>query len=235
MYNEDQLKSIILANYPNESCGLILDDWSIIECNNVSETPEKHFKIATEEFIPYIGKIKYIFHSHCIDPRKGSFLDPRTPSLTDMEMQKKTGVPWLIFATEGWTVTESIQIPRVPNNNYIERPFIWFINDCYTLVQDYYKFELGIELKEYILHDYRDVRKTDRVFDEYIVSYGFEEVYNLNNLTNGDLFIIDNSGFTENHLAVYNKGYLLHQGLLSCQEPMENYMTRIKKRLRYVG
>lgn len=235
MYDIDELQRGIINNYPNESCGFILQDNSIVFCFNIAEDPEKAFKINPADYIKHIGKIKYLFHSHCVDTNRANPLDPRTPSVKDMEGQKLTGVPWLIFATEGWTVSDPITLPRTPNTNYLDRPFIWFINDCYTLVQDYYKFELAIELKPYILHDYTKVRKSDKVFDEFIEDYGFTELLTLDDLQNGDLFIIDNSGFTENHLAIYHEGCLLHQGLLSCKEPMENFMTQIKKRLRYVG
>lgn len=235
MYDIDKLTRGILDNYPNEACGFILEDDELIFCMNEAAAPEKAFKINPADYVSYAGKIKYVFHSHCVDPRKGKNLDPRTPSIADMEGQKLTGIPWLIFATEGWVVSDPLELPRVANASYLERPFIWFINDCYTLVQDYYKFELGIELKPYILHDYTEIRKTDKIFDEFIEEFGFEEIKNLDNLQNGDLFIIDNSGFTENHLAVYHDGYLLHQGLLSCKEPIESYMGQIKKRLKYVS
>lgn len=235
MYDIDAINRGIIANYPQESCGFILENDEVIFCQNVSETPEKAFTINPEEFVKYLGKIKYIFHSHCVDIKKGKFLDPRTPSVTDIEYQKASGVPWLIFATEGWNVSDPIEVPRTPNTNYTGRPFIWFINDCYTLVQDYYKFEFGIELKEYILHDYTAARKTDKIFEEFITDYGFEEVEGLDNLQNGDLFIIDNSGFAENHLGIYHNGKLLHQNLISCEEPIENYLGKYRKRLKYVG
>lgn len=235
MYDIAALKDHIIGNYPNESCGFILEDDSLVFCNNISETPEKHFKIAPKEFVGYAGKIKYIFHSHCVDSRRASIFDARTPSLKDMEGQIASGVSWLIFATEGWVLTEPVEIPRIPSQNYIDRPFIWFVNDCYTLVQDYYKFELGIELKDYVLHDYTQVRKTDNIFDEFITEYGFTDVKDLNDLQNGDLFIVDNSGFRDNHLGIYHNGKMLHQGLLSCEEPFEKYLGGIKRRLKYVG
>lgn len=235
MYDIDELNRGILNNYPNESCGFILQDNTIIFCMNISETPEKSFKINPIDYVKFSGQLKYIFHSHCINPRTSRNLDPRTPSVADMKGQEVSGIPWLVFATEGWVVSEPITLPRTPSSDYLERPFIWFINDCYTLVQDYYKFELGIELKPYILHDYTAVRKSDKVFDEFIEDYGFIELQNLDDLKNGDLFILDNSGFRENHLGIYHEGCLIHQGLLSCKEPLENYMSQIKKRLKYVG
>lgn len=231
----DILYRYILSNYPEESCGFILKDERIVFCKNISENPTVNFKIDPLNYLEYAGKIQFIFHSHCIDPKKPKFLDARTPSVKDMEGQKLTDIPWLIYATEGWTVTDPVEIPRKPNSEYLDRPFIWFINDCYTLVQDYYKFELGIDLKEYILHDYTQVRKSDKVFDEFIEDYGFYQLYNLDDLRNGDLFILDNSGYTENHLGIYHNGMILHQGLLSCMEPVENYIGRIKKRLRYAN
>ena len=235
MYDFQVIKQGVLARYPEESCGVILTSGEVRFCENTAVDKLKSFKINPSELVGYLGQIAYIFHSHCIDRRLGSILDPRTTSVKDMEGQRFTGIPWLIFATEGWEVTEPIELPRVASSNYLDRPFIWFINDCYTLVQDYYKFELGIELKPYISHDYTQVRRADKVFDEFITDYGFQEVKGLKGLKDGELFIIDNSGFSENHLAIYDKGELLHQGLVSCREPIENYMGLLRKRLRYVG
>jgi len=229
------IDKIIRDNYPNESVGLILQNGDIVPLANISETPEKSFKIDSLELAPHLGNIGFIWHSHCVDPKKPSIYDARTPSLKDMEQQALSGVPWLIFASDGYDVTDPVQIPRVPSNEYLDREFIWFINDCYTLMQDYYHFELGIDLKQYVLHDYRNVRKSHSVFNDYINEYGFIELYDLNDLQNGDLFIVDNSGFTENHLVIYHDGKLLHQGLLSCVEPFEAYAGKFKKRLRYAG
>ena len=226
----------IKKNYPNESCGLILkDDDMVIFLENISDNPAKSFKINPSELFPYLGQIKFIWHSHCVDSRRPTIYDARTPSLMDMEQQKLSGVPWLIYACDGSVVTDAIQIPRTPNNDYLNREFVWFVNDCYTLVQDYYHYELGIDLKEYVLHDYRDVRKSHAVFNDYINDYGFVELKNLDDLQNGDLFIVDNSGFTENHLVIYHDGKLLHQGMISCVEPFETYAGKFKKRLRYAG
>ena len=229
------IQEFIIENYPNESVGLILKDDTIVYLTNISETPEKSFKIDGQEIAEHLDNIKSIWHSHCVNPSRPSLYDARTPSLKDMESQKQSNVEWLIYACDGYNVTEPVSLPRKSNNNYLDREFIWFINDCYTLVQDYYKHELNIELKDYILHDYKNVRKSHSVFDEHITEFGFIELYDLNDLRNGDLFIVDNSGFEANHLVIYHDGKLLHQGLLSCIEPFETYSGKFKKRLRYAG
>lgn len=234
-YDFDSIKKHILREYPKEACGFILEDDSVISLENIAEEPTKSFKIGAENFAKYAGRIAYIYHSHCRDRRRPSPLDLRTPSKEDLEGQISTDVKWLIFASDGTFVGTPLELPRTPSDRYIDRPFIWYVNDCYTMVQDYYKFELGIDLAPGKLFHVHEVRKQPAVFSQFIEEYGFTEIHPATELQNGDLFIIDNSGYSENHLMIYHNGKLLHQDLLSREEPYENYVDRFRKRLRYVG
>jgi proteasome lid subunit RPN8/RPN11 len=234
-YDFDIIKAYILEAYPNEACGFILEDDSIIPLENIAEDRRKGFKIAAKDFAIYAGQIQYIYHSHCRDRRKPSALDIRTPSKEDLEGQIATDVKWLIFSCDGIYVGTPLELPRTPSDNYLERPFIWYVNDCYTLVQDYYQYEMGITLAPGKIFQINEVRKQTAVFTQFIEEYGFSEIHPSEELQNGDLFIIDNSGYSENHLLIYHNGKLLHQDLLSREEPYENYTDRFRKRLRYVG
>jgi proteasome lid subunit RPN8/RPN11 len=224
----------IMQEYPKEACGL-LTEHDYIPCRNLHETPEKAFRFDRLEFAINYKSATALIHSHCRDPRKPVVFDPKTPSYADMLGQRRTKLPWLIFECEGVGVYEPLQFPRIPNTNYIGRPFIWFINDCYTLVQDWYRFELGIELQDYKLDkDYEDIRNLDGIFAEHIESYGFQEVP-LEFIQVGDLLLVDNAGFKENHLAIYTDSGVLHQDMLSVTVPFQHFLGRINKVLRYVN
>ena len=219
--------------YPNEMCGFLTAE-DFIPVTNISDHPEDSFKIDAADYIKLYKDAIAIVHSHTRERTKTELFDLRTPSYADYLSQKKTGKPWLIVGCEGMSVSSPVQFPRVRSNEYIGRRFQWFLNDCYNLVQDFYWFELGIDLPEAkITPDYYKMRVFDGIFDVYIEEYGFKEVP-YETLQENDLVLLDNGGFESNHLGIYTKGQILHQGLLSVSVPFETFIGRIKKVLRYV-
>jgi|694.fasta_scaffold12495_7 proteasome lid subunit RPN8/RPN11 len=230
----EDIKEYILSKYPEEACGIIVEG-VFIPLENVHEEPEKHFTIKAEDLIPYAGKISYIIHSHCRNPKKPEVIDLRTPSFSDISGQKDSGVPWLIFGTEGYTVKEPLELPRVHNNDYIFRPFIWYINDCYSLVQDYYEFEFGIILPDHKADkDFADIRRINNIFGPFISEYGFIEFSPINHeFQKGDLVLLDQHGYEQNHLGIFEDGFILHQDMMSKKERIEHFIGRIHKVLRH--
>lgn len=231
----DKIREYTLFCYPREMCGILTEE-DFHPLTNIAENPETSFSIDPKNLIPFLGKIKAVVHSHTKDPRKVSLFDLRTPSIEDINAQKLANVPFLIVGTEGQNVLPALEIPREKTNNYIGRPFIWFIYDCYTLVQDYYLFDLGISLPDHKADkDYKELKDFDNVFAPYISEYGFIEKNDLEGLKNGDLFLLDNAGVQKNHLGIYHNGKVLHQDMISCEVPFEYFLGRIQKRLVYVG
>ncbi len=229
----NEVSTYTLNCYPNEMCGILVED-TFIPIPNIHEKPENNFTLCPITLVQYLGKIQAIIHSHCRELKSIELLDLRTPSYNDLIGQKKSKVPWLIVSCEGINVTYPLEIPRIKNNNYLQRPFIWFINDCYSLVQDYYLFELGIDLPDHKAdEDFCNMRKLDDLFEDYIKEYGFIELPATVQLQKGDLILLDNAGRTKNHLGIYEDGYILHQGMLSIKERIEHFIGRIHKVLRY--
>jgi proteasome lid subunit RPN8/RPN11 len=228
-----QIEDATLQAYPNEMCGFLTAE-DFIPVTNISDRPQESFKIDSVDYIKWYKQTIAIVHSHTRETRKAELFDLRTPSYADYVGQKKTAKPWLIVGCEGMSVSDPIQFPRVRSNVYIGRRFQWFLNDCYNLVQDFYWFELGIDLPEAkITPDYDKLRVFDGIFDIYLEEYGFAEVP-YEELKENDLVLLDNGGFQSNHLGIYTKGQILHQGLVSVSVPFETYIGRIKKVLRYV-
>ena len=228
-----KIKTHTLACYPEEACGIITGN-DFIPLKNNSATPTESFKIVSEDIVKYIGTIKAIVHSHCYTKDRPSIFDIRTPSLRDMEEQKISDIPWLIVGTEGINVLDPLEIPRIPSKNLLGRPFIWFINDCYTLVQDYYKYYLNIELPPAkITSDYRDLRHYNKTFEPYIAEYGFSEIKGIDDMRNGDIILLDNGIASQNHLGVYHEGNIFSQEAVSQSNPFYKYIGRVQKRLRY--
>ena len=102
------IKEEVLRCYPAEMCGLLVNG-SFIACNNTHEDDLYNFRIDTEEFAPYVGKIEAIVHSHTAKQGLIYNYDIRTPSMNDVAMQKQVGVPFLIFGTDGSYVMEHVE------------------------------------------------------------------------------------------------------------------------------
>lgn len=229
-----EIEEYILSQYPKEACGLLTKE-EFIPMENVSTFPEKSFKMLPEKYAHLLKDTIAIIHSHCKNPREQEFWDIRTPSCEDIEGQKLSAIPWLIFGTEGFTVTDPIQLPRIKTKEYLRRPFIWFIYDCYTLVQDFYKFNLEISLPDHKAKEgYERVRKGDNLFDDFIQEYGFKSIP-LEEIKEGDLILLDNKGQKRNHLGIYTSGQVLHQDTLSTIVPFETFLGRINEVLHYEG
>lgn len=231
---QQKIKEAALACHPFEMCGVCTVD-DFIPLDNVSDNPEQSFKFAPLQYGRLIDQVVCIVHSHTKDIKDAEVYDLRTPSHKDMLNQKRSGKPWLIVGCEGHEVSEPVQIPREPSPDLLGRPFMWYINDCYTLAVDYYKFVLGIDIK---LHDdafnWADIENLNGVFDQYVEAYGFKQVSH-ENPQNGDLFVLSVRGMNANHLGIYHEGNLIHQDGISVELPLSVFQTRIARVLRYVG
>ncbi len=127
------LKAHAIAEFPKESCGLIVAG-AYVPCFNYAADPENDFKIAGEDFIGHAPNVQAVVHSH----PNGPFY----PSNRDMQGQLQTALPWFITATDGERASDPVQwgdrsdIPAL-----VGRDFMHGITDCYSLVRDV--FALG--------------------------------------------------------------------------------------------
>jgi proteasome lid subunit RPN8/RPN11 len=231
---KEKIEEYTFSCYPEEMCGFLTKD-DFVPVQNCAEDKLNSFKISDVDTAKWFSKAIAIVHSHTRELKKQEVLDLRTPSYADFENQKRTGKPWLIVGCESLTVTESLQFPRTQNCKYEGRRFQWFINDCYNLVEDFYLFELGITLKERVVtEDYTQLRSMNNIFEQFISDYGFKEIP-FEQLQENDLVLLDSGGFVSNHLGIFTKGQILHQGMVSAYVPFETFLGRINKVLRYVG
>jgi len=141
------------ACYPEESCGIIIDD-KYVPFKNKAAPVEQHkaddpncscklcsFKLDNKQYAKYLtkGDIQFIVHSH---PDAHA-----APSKADMKGQVQTDVPWVIIPLDKETTLEPI---RWGEKDYIApligRSFIHGVTDCYSLLRDC--FRLGKEKLE---------------------------------------------------------------------------------------
>lgn len=230
-----EIKTHTLKEYPNEMCGIILKDESFIPLQNVSKTPEVSFKFYVLEYVKYHENIKVLIHSHI--SREKTLWDIRTPSFSDLNNQIKTNLPWGIVGTDGENVLRPIFFPRTPNNKYLGRKFFWYINDCRTIIQDYYWYEFGIELgKNYNMIDLGKVKENPLILKDHFLlglqEEDFTEVDDVRGLKKGDVLVMDALPPFGNgtHVGVWTGEKVLHQELIS----KENDFIDIANRLRQV-
>lgn len=228
------ISKYILSKYPNEACGIIVDN-TFIPITNTSVTPTKQFILSATELLPYLGKIEAIIHSHTKQSDTDEIFDLRTPSYSDIINQRKSKVPWYIYGTDGEVVSEPIRYPAIKSNIYTGRKFIWFVSDCYSLVQDYYLYELGINLPDHKAEDdFKNIRKMKDIFLPYLTEYGFRPTGKDYPEQIGDVIILNQHGYIGNHLAVYiGNNQLIHQDVISKQENIHEVLSNINMVVRY--
>lgn len=234
--NSTQKQKIIdytLEAYPNEMCGVCTQD-DFIQLKNASENPLTSFSFDPVEYAAVVSQVTAIVHSHTKDIYKLDIFDLRTPSPKDWHSQRTSGKPWLIVGTEGQNVSEPIQLPRTPSAEYLGRPFIWYVNDCYTLVQDYYRFEFGIILPPHPhKFDWTAGGLFEDMVDDYVAEIGLERVPVDRERVNGDIVVLSRMGMSNNHLGIFHDGKILHQDEVSVEVPAYAFANRISQVLRY--
>lgn len=152
-----------LREYPKESCGLVIAKGRkevYVPCRNISNTPTEHFRIHPDDMMAAEdeGKITHVVHSHPDGPAE--------LSEGDRLQMEESKVKWCIIAVHKDPATPDA--PARVVGNRIEKPsgykaplvgreFIFGVQDCYTLVRDFYEREMGVVIP--------DFERTDRFWE----------------------------------------------------------------------
>tara|TARA_R100000781_G_scaffold49607_1_gene32916 strand:+ start:6270 stop:6983 length:714 start_codon:yes stop_codon:yes gene_type:complete len=222
----DELKKEILLHakdeLPNESCGLIIvrkGRKKYRRCKNVSEVPKQTFVLAINDYVKAEeeGEIIAVVHSH-------PFEQPE-PSIADKVACEKSNLPWFIVnpTIEKWGYCEpcGFKLPLVG------REFNFGIVDCYSLVRDYFKQELNIEIRDYFRED-KFWEKGNSLYEDNYDKEGFRKV-SLNEIQKHDVLLIHLEANLPNHAAVYlGDQQILHhvQGRLSSRDILGEYYIK---------
>ncbi|UNU74100.1 C40 family peptidase [Moraxella nasovis] len=131
------------AEYPKECCGLVING-EYYPCDNVADNPNDTFIISPKDFIKYssLGEIQAIVHSH----PDGDVL----PSELDRVQMAVHDTDWLICAisSDNQFYIKSHK-PKAYTAPLLGREYHHGVQDCYSLVRDYYERELGITLPDF--------------------------------------------------------------------------------------
>ena len=218
---------------PKESCGLLLNikgKERYFPCRNLSMTAFQCFIIDPEDYIKAdnTGDIIAVVHSHPVTPP--------VASQSDKVACEQSGLAWHIVnpKTESWGYLE----PTGYKAPILGRQWAWGVTDCYTLVRDWYKEKLDIDLIDWQRPTTLEDFNKDPMFEKCAEQTGFRELRPDEKLINGDLLFMSILSNNLNHVAIFIDGDVLHHltDRLSCIEPYSEWLLKCTgKRLRYVA
>lgn len=223
--NEQTKKDAVahaISVYPEESCGLV----AVIKgkevyrpCINRAVSRSEHFVIAGEDWaaIEDEGEITAVVHSH---PDA-----PSNPSQADKVQCENTELPWYIISI-GRQPGEELKLhdmacvtPSGYEAPLVGRQFVHGVLDCYGLIRDWYKRNLGIELTNY--------QRTDGWWERgenlYMKNFEAEGFYPVpeSEMRRGDMIVMQVMAKEPNHAGVYlGDGLFMHHvyGRLSSRD-----------------
>lgn len=194
-------------DYPREACGLILCGGQYFPCRNAASTPSEHFVISPADYRAAlaIAEPAAVFHSHP-DYKPA-------PSEADLSGCEESGIPWLILEVRdgkagGWTRTE----PSGWQAPLIGRQFTHGVHDCLTIILDFYKREMGIDLGHYERRDNWWNEGGD-LYREHLPAAGFRLMPAGTELEHGDVVLMQIRSPVPNHAGVF-----LADGLLKSEQ-----------------
>jgi proteasome lid subunit RPN8/RPN11 len=183
------------AEFPRECCGVVIvvnGKRRYVPCKNIAED-DNNFHISPGDWADAEdkGEIAYVVHSHV----NASPL----PSEADKVSCEASGLPWVIVNCPGDTVCEFV--PTGFKQPLIGREFCHAVSDCYSLVRDYYKQALNIDLPDFERRvEWWD--KGDNLYLDNFKKAGFVEI-DADDVQKNDIFLMQLMSPVPNHAAIY--------------------------------
>ena len=136
-----ELKEHILACYPMEACGVVIQN-KFIPVENVHIDPINNFSFSQKDCLKF-SDVDAIIHSHTMEIFQE---DPRTPSYSDMISMRNTDTVWGILHCDGENVTDILWANPIEVPELLGRDYISNVLDCFTLARDYYRKNYNVDL-----------------------------------------------------------------------------------------
>ena len=183
------------SEYPKEACGLLVDGVYVPMINR-AEDPLKNFAISAEDFADAedSGQVQMVIHSH---PDQNC-----RASENDLRSCEASGLPWMIISVVEGEYADHCEIaPCGYSAPLVGRVFEHGVNDCLTIVLDFYKREYGIDLGQYEREDLWWENPEKDYYRELLPKAGFVRVYGQPN--KGDVVLMQVRARVPNHAGVY--------------------------------
>lgn len=210
---------------PAEACGLLVARSRGVEylpCQNLAASPCEQFLIDPWALVDAESggaEVVGVVHSH---PGASS-----EPSELDLEAHAASGLQWWILGVDGWR-----GIPPAGAQPYEGRSFTHGVNDCYTIVRDWYWREAGIWLPDYARGDDWWERGED-LYRQNFRSVGFVEVPPAD-LRPGDSVLMRIGSPVPNHAAIVLPGARILHHLAGRLSAVETYGRLYRERTTHV-
>lgn len=226
-----------VKQFPREACGFIIDD-EFVPVPNSAEEPTQTFRIDPVHQVKAsaMGAIQAVLHSHPYNKFNMPKWPVEWPTTPDMASWMKGNIPWGISATCG----EGISQPVWLDESYIAplegREFIHGINDCYSLIRDWYRINKQVVLPNF-------ARGTEwwyagkNLYDDHFEEAGFYTIP-LEQAEIGDVILMQAASPVTNHGAiVVGPNQILHHlfNRLSGVDSLKKWDRCIVRAIRYKG
>lgn len=140
----------VLARFPQEACGLVVDG-NYIPVPNSSPEPTSTFRIDPLHLVKAsaMGEVQAVLHSHPYDKAKRQKYPPEWASQEDMVHWLANPIPWGIVATDGEGISPFYWLEDDRAKPLVGREWVHATADCYALVRDWFWQERGVDLPNY--------------------------------------------------------------------------------------
>lgn len=192
----DAIRADAARAYPRECCGVVIvvrGRQRYVACVNIA-SGNSHFAIRPEDYAAAeeVGEITHIVHSH-----PGM---PPLPSEADLVGCERSGLPWIIV---NWpTGALHAFAPTGYQAPLVGRLFSHGILDCYSLVRDYYRCELSLDLPDFE-RDEEWWLKGGNLYLDNFQKAGFRAVEDGKVMQKHDVLLMQIASDVPNHAAVY--------------------------------
>jgi len=186
-----QIRQHAETAHPREACGFILNDGSIVPCENQASENDQ-FKIGVNDSAQYLESAFACWHTHA---------NLMEFSECDVKACKALNLPYA-----AWDVGSSSPLWLDPSQSagLVGRPWNYGVHDCYSAVRDWFYQEEGFSMADYPrLYSGEWLSRGFTHFEDNYEAEGFLKLPHGAELLRGDVILmrIENDQ-TSNHVAV---------------------------------
>jgi proteasome lid subunit RPN8/RPN11 len=224
---KNEIRKHALEEAPRECCGFLVEEEGeelVAHRARNSALDPNLFRCSPNDYLTAAekGRVVSVYHSHTNSNQSFSEFDKFNSLCHE--------ISFVLHCTD---TNSFVQYDPAQSDfhKYIGRTFEIGKTDCYALVRDFYREELGITLRDYERkEDWKS--NLDKLFDPNFKREGFSEV---DALEKYDCILF---GFRKNtfsaHIAVYlGNGLMLHQPDKSCSR-IEELSSRYNKFTKHI-